>query len=98
MSAPKLSEKEILTSLENLQSWTFKNNKLHREIKFKNFIEAFSFMTAVALEAQKMDHHPDWENVYNRVVINLNTHDAGGVTRQDFDLATRIERVLAKSV
>ena len=87
----KLSESEIKNKLKKLKSWKYQNNKLSREFTFKNFVEAFSFMTAVALEAEKIDHHPDWENVYNRVVINLNTHDAGGITEKDFKLAHAIE-------
>ncbi len=89
--AKKLSDSEIKEKLKKLKNWKYTNNKLSREFTFKNFVEAFSFMTAVALEAEKMDHHPDWENVYNRVVINLNTHDADGITDKDFKLAHAIE-------
>ncbi|MBP7844875.1 MAG: 4a-hydroxytetrahydrobiopterin dehydratase [Proteobacteria bacterium] len=89
--AKKLSDSDIKDKLKKLKSWKYQNNKLSREFTFKNFVEAFSFMTAVALEAEKIDHHPDWENVYNRVVINLNTHDAGGITEKDFKLAHAIE-------
>lgn len=83
----------IEEQLKVLPSWEFKNNTICKEFKFKNFVEAFSFMTAVALEAEKMDHHPDWENVYNRVSIKLNTHNAGGVTEKDFELAKKIEKI-----
>jgi 4a-hydroxytetrahydrobiopterin dehydratase len=89
--AKKLNDSEIKEKLKKLKNWKYANNKLSREFTFKNFVEAFSFMTAVALEAEKMDHHPDWENVYNRVVINLNTHDADGITDKDFKLAHAIE-------
>jgi 4a-hydroxytetrahydrobiopterin dehydratase len=74
-----------------LKDWTFTGSVIHREYKFKNFVEAFSFMTAVALEAEKMDHHPDWSNVYNTVSISLNTHSANGITQNDFDLAGKID-------
>lgn len=60
---------------------------------FRTFVEAFSFMTAVALEAQSLDHHPNWTNVYNKVSISLNTHEANGITTLDFDLANRIDQI-----
>ncbi len=71
--------------------WTEKNNQLHRQFIFKNFSEAFAFMTRVALEAEKMDHHPLWTNVWNKVDIWLNTHDAG-------DVVTEKDRVLAEKI
>ncbi len=72
--------------------WTEENNKLHRHFTFKNFSEAFAFMTRVAIEAEKMDHHPVWTNVYNQVDIWLNTHSAGNVvTEKDFALAKKID-------
>ncbi len=75
--------------------WKEQNNKLTRTIEFKNFIEAFAFMTKVALIAEKMNHHPDWSNVYNRVEINLSTHDEGNViTGKDRKLAARIDELL----
>ena len=75
--------------------WTEQDNKLYREFKFKNFSEAFAFMTRVAIEAEKMDHHPFWSNVYNKVEIWLNTHDAGDVvTEKDYKLAKKIDGLL----
>ena len=75
--------------------WTEQNNKLTRTFKFNNFIEAFAFMTKVALIAEKMNHHPDWRNVYNTVEISLNTHDAGNtVTEKDRKLAEKIDVLL----
>ena len=72
--------------------WKEENNKLYRKFKFSNFNEAFSFMTRVALEAEKMDHHPEWKNVYNTVEIWLSTHDAGDiVTDKDRKLASKID-------
>lgn len=76
--------------------WTEKDNKLHRKFKFKDFSEAFAFMTRVALEAEKMDHHPLWTNVYNTVEIWLSTHDAGDiVTKKDKDLAKKIDSLVS---
>ncbi|MFI5219674.1 MAG: 4a-hydroxytetrahydrobiopterin dehydratase [Bacteroidia bacterium] len=76
--------------------WTEENNQLKKTFQFKNFIEAFTFMTRVAFIAEKMNHHPDWRNVYNRVEINLNTHDAGGiVTEKDRKLADAIDKLAA---
>ncbi|MFM8658477.1 MAG: 4a-hydroxytetrahydrobiopterin dehydratase, partial [Candidatus Nitrosotenuis sp.] len=77
-----------------LPNWTIKNGKLHRELTFSDFTEAFSFMTKVALHAEKMNHHPEWFNVYNRVTIDLMTHDAGGITSNDVELAKFIESVI----
>ncbi|MFY7789251.1 MAG: 4a-hydroxytetrahydrobiopterin dehydratase [Thermoflexibacteraceae bacterium] len=75
--------------------WVEQNNRLCRTFVFKNFVEAFGFMTKVALIAETQNHHPDWTNVYNRVTIQLNTHDAGGiVTEKDWQLAKAIDHVL----
>ena len=75
--------------------WKEENNKLTKTFTFKNFIEAFAFMTKVAFLAEKMNHHPDWENVYNKVIIRLNTHDAGSiVTDKDHQLAEGIDKLL----
>ena len=75
--------------------WQETDNKLYRAFKFKDFSEAFSFMTRVALLAEKMDHHPDWSNSWNKVVVDLVTHSAGGITKNDFDLATKIQQIAA---
>ena len=88
----RLSEQEIKTRMEQLgtisgQAWELKDNKLHISLKFADFVAAFAFMTAAALHAEKIDHHPEWKNVYNRVEIDLTTHDAGGITELDFKLA-----------
>ncbi|HSM46441.1 MAG TPA: 4a-hydroxytetrahydrobiopterin dehydratase [Draconibacterium sp.] len=83
-----LTEQEVAIFLkENLKEWTFEKNTIFRDFKFKTFVEAFSFMTAIALEAEKMNHHPDWSNSYNKVHIVLTSHEAGGVTKLDLDLA-----------
>ena len=81
---------------ESIPSWGFENNYLFREFKFRNFVDSFSFMTAIALEAEKTDHHPNWKNVYNEVSICLNTHSAGGVTEKDFNLAEKIDDIYVK--
>lgn len=76
--------------------WAEENNQLTKTFTFKNFIEAFGFMTKVAFLAEKMEHHPEWTNVYNKLIIRLNTHDAGGVvTEKDRKLAAAIDKLLA---
>ncbi|HAC79120.1 MAG: 4a-hydroxytetrahydrobiopterin dehydratase [Candidatus Binatia bacterium] len=88
MSRPaKLTEIEVEQKLGELPAWELRSGRLHREFTFTNFVMAFGFMAQVALIAEKMDHHPEWSNVYNRVVIELQTHDAGGLTELDFELA-----------
>jgi 4a-hydroxytetrahydrobiopterin dehydratase len=91
MSTNRLSAAEIEQAVKALAGWSVVAGKLHRELRFADFIAAFGFMTRVALVAEAMGHHPDWSNVYNRVVIDLSTHDAGGLTRKDLDLAARID-------
>ncbi len=87
-----LKKEEIIGYLSlHLKKWTYTGTAIKQDFKFKTFVEAFSFMTAVALEAEKMDHHPEWSNVYNTVNISLNTHSAKGITQNDFDLAQKIE-------
>ncbi len=92
----KLSEAEIAKKLVSLNGWTFHAGKLHREFKFADFVHAFGFMSAAALCAEGMNHHPDWSNVYNKVVVDLNTHDAGGVTELDFKLAAKMDELASK--
>jgi len=83
----RLSQIEIDEELENLSGWNVKNGKLHKEFQFDNFNQAFGFMTRAAMEIEKMNHHPEWFNVYNKITIELITHDAGGITRNDTKLA-----------
>ncbi len=91
----KLKEEEIQSNMNLIDpAWVLKGKFIHREVVLKNFIEAFSFMTAVALVAEKQGHHPNWKNVYNKVNIALNTHDADGLTSKDFDLAKAIDKIL----
>lgn len=87
MTHPLLSPNEINHALSTLEGWSLSSGKLHRQFTFANFIEAFGFMTRLALIAEKMGHHPEWFNVYNRVTIDLTTHDAGGITTLDVELA-----------
>jgi 4a-hydroxytetrahydrobiopterin dehydratase len=89
----KLADAEVTQRLAALPGWTLKEGKLHRELTFPDFTQAFAFMTDVAREADALDHHPEWFNVYNRVVIDLATHDAAGITTLDFDLARRAEEL-----
>jgi 4a-hydroxytetrahydrobiopterin dehydratase len=91
---PKLSEAEILERLADLPHWERADGRLRRELVFPDFVAAFGFMTRLALVAEKLDHHPDWSNVYDRVTIELSTHDAGGLTRLDFELALAADRLL----
>ena len=91
MAATKLTDAEINTRLEGLSGWTVENEKLHKEFQFDSFIEAFGFMASVALIAESMNHHPEWFNVYNRVTVDLATHDAGGISALDFELAKKID-------
>ncbi len=90
----KLSEDQIKNELESLNGWIIQNGKLHKQFSFSDFVEAFSFMTKIALYAEKMNHHPEWFNVYNRITIDLMTHDAGGITSNDIALARFIESEL----
>lgn len=83
----RLSQEDIDEELKNLPGWSVVNEKLHREIEFESFNRAFGFMTRAAMEIEKMNHHPEWFNVYNRLVIDLMTHDAGGITKNDTNLA-----------
>ncbi len=94
MRSEKLSSAMITQQLDQLPEWTLDQTKLYRHLIFENFVEAFGFMTQVALLAEAMDHHPEWSNVYNRVDIHLTTHDAGGISEQDFTLAEQINKLL----
>ncbi len=89
--ASKLTDEEVAAGLSNLGEWRLHDAKLHRDLVFADFVAAFGFMTQVAILAEKHDHHPEWFNVYNRVVVDLTTHDAGGITAKDFALAAAID-------
>jgi 4a-hydroxytetrahydrobiopterin dehydratase len=91
------TEKEVTLFLkDHLNDWNLENNSITRDFKFKTFIEAFTFMTAVAFDAEKMNHHPDWSNSYNKVSIALTNHEVNGITQLDFDLADKINRLFEK--
>ncbi len=90
---PALPASEIASRLGALPSWELEGDKLHRKFKFGDFAEAFGFMAEVAILAEKMDHHPEWSNVYSRVDVHLTTHDAGGLTELDFELAAHMNRI-----
>ena len=90
----KLSNDEVTEALSKIRGWSFKSEGIEKDFKFKDFSEAFSTMTRIALIAEKMDHHPEWFNVYNKLSIRLSTHDAGGVTNKDIEMAVLIERLI----
>jgi len=89
----KLSEAEVRARLSEVPGWELTEGQLVKTFRFASFVQAFGFMTSVALVAEAMNHHPDWTNVYNRVTIALNTHDVGGISALDFMLAKRIEEL-----
>lgn len=90
----KLNENEIKKRLESLEYWDYVDEVLYTSLDFKNFTDAFAMMTRIAFEAEKMDHHPEWTNVYNNLSISLSTHSAKGVTEKDFKLAESIEKII----
>lgn len=91
MPIQKLTDAELAERLLLLPTWTVREGKLHREFAFADFVRAFGFMTQVALLAEKSDHHPEWSNVYGRVVIDLTTHDCHGLSQRDIALALAID-------
>lgn len=91
----KLTDKEIQDNLKQLPTWIYKEKAITASFEFDSFIEAFGFMTKVALQAEKLNHHPEWTNTYNRVTIKLNTHSAEGITELDFQLAKYINKVIS---
>jgi 4a-hydroxytetrahydrobiopterin dehydratase len=92
----KLSEEELRFALESLGNWQVQGGKLRRTYRFRDFVEAWGFMSEAALIVQQMDHHPEWSNVYHTVVVELVTHDAGGITARDVELARRIEALAGR--
>jgi 4a-hydroxytetrahydrobiopterin dehydratase len=91
MSVSKLTEAEISSAMTQLTGWAVVNGKLQKKWKFTDFIAAMGFITKVAMVAEKMDHHPEIFNVYNQVTIDLTTHDAGGISAKDVELAKKID-------
>ncbi len=97
MPRPKaLPPEQIEAALAELPGWALRNGKLHRELRFPNFQRAFAFMAEAALHAEKLDHHPEWSNVYGVVVVDLVTHDAGGITELDLELAKRMSAIIER--
>jgi 4a-hydroxytetrahydrobiopterin dehydratase len=88
----RLTDLEIGRALTGLDQWTY-TGKLHKQFVFPDFVHAFGFMATAALIIEKMDHHPEWSNVWNRVTVDLFTHDAGGVSARDFELARELDRL-----
>jgi len=93
MPAKKLSDAEVQEQLSLARGWTLVNGKLHRTFECKDFVAAFGNMTRVALVAEAMNHHPEWFNVWNKVVIDLNTHSVKGISNLDFELADKINKI-----
>ena len=92
----KLTEAELHAELPHLNGWQVVNGKLHRVFQFSDFIHAFGFMATAALAIEKMGHHPEWFNVYNRVTVDLTTHDAQGITAKDLELAKLLDKTAKK--
>jgi 4a-hydroxytetrahydrobiopterin dehydratase len=90
----KLSSEEVRVALSALHGWSESGGMLHRVFQFPSFVDAFGFMTRVALIAEKLNHHPDWSNVYNKVTIDLHTHDLGGISTLDCEFAEKVNSLL----
>jgi 4a-hydroxytetrahydrobiopterin dehydratase len=100
MKREKLERQAIVAELAKLDGWSLDDTgtSISRSFKFHNFVEAFGFMTEAALAAERLNHHPEWFNVYSRVEVKLNTHDAGGLTELDFRLAAAMEKATARGL
>ncbi len=96
--ADVLTDEKIAKALGGLPGWAFVDGKLHKDLRFRDFNEAFGFMARVALVAEKRDHHPDWSNSYNSVVLDIVSHAAGGVTQSCIDLAVDVEAIAREMV
>lgn len=95
-AARKYNEEELQSVVTKLPGWEIRHGKLHREFQFLDFAHAFGFMATAAVLIEKKNHHPEWANVYNRVTVDLTTHDAGGVTHRDVELAETLDKIAAK--
>jgi 4a-hydroxytetrahydrobiopterin dehydratase len=98
MKVKKMTAAQIAAALPKLDGWKVKAGKLHREYKFPDFKHAMKFMRSAVAGINKMDHHPEWFNVYNKVIVDLNTHDAGGITAKDFELGELLERLSKRAL
>jgi 4a-hydroxytetrahydrobiopterin dehydratase len=96
MTIQKMSEQEAAKEIGKLPGWTIKNGSLYRKFEFADFVEAFGFMARAALVAEAMGHHPDWSNVWNKVEVSLSTHSAGGLSKLDFELADKMQKLAGK--
>jgi 4a-hydroxytetrahydrobiopterin dehydratase len=96
MAAQTLSGDELSSVLQQLKNWSVEAGKLHREYRFPDFAHAFGFMATAAVLIEKRNHHPEWLNVYNRVTVDLTTHDAGGITQKDVELARLLDSIAAR--
>ena len=94
----RLSDQDLNAALAGIEGWTLEQGKLHRQYTFPNFATAMGFFAIAAPGIEKKDHHPEWSNVYNKVTVDLSTHDAGGVTQLDVDLAKTLESIARKLV
>lgn len=94
MPAPKLSDQDVVAAIQTLDSWNLKGGKIARNLEFATFNDAIAFINRIAPLADHADHHPEIFNVYNRVELELTTHDSGGLTQKDFDLARQIDGVV----
>lgn len=92
----RASDAEINEALKTLSGWAVENGKLHKQYTFPDFVHAFGFMATSAIAIEKMDHHPEWANVYNRVTVDLTTHDAGGISAKDLKLAALLDSFAGK--
>lgn len=93
----RLSDHEVAAAAEQIAGWRVRDGKLHREFQFANFVEAIGFIDRVALEAEALNHHPEWSNVYNKVTVVLWTHDVGGLSHLDFRLAGKMNELAGDS-
>jgi len=98
MTRQRLDERQIHAALQQLSGWEIQNEKLHRDYKFPDFAHAFGFMATAAVLIEKMNHHPEWSNVYNRVAVDLITHDSGGITQRDVELAQVLDGIAEKLI
>lgn len=96
MPLTKWTADEIENFVTLSPGWQIREGKLHREYKFADFVHAFGFMATASLVIEKMNHHPEWSNVYNRVAVELTTHDAGGITKKDGELAHALDAIAKK--
>ena len=96
MADTVLSDEEIDARLRDQPGWAVVGGALHREVSFADFAEAFGFMAMVALAAERLDHHPDWSNSWNKVVVDISSHAAGGITERCFELAAAVDKALGE--